>query len=227
MPSAIRPLHPQVPDRIRALDVGAGIGRVTADVLLHLCSDVVLVEPVDSFVQEVLERARNSANLGVHTCRPKNAWKGIADHTKSVSVFQGTLQDFNPMRPHSTRFVDHFGYQPARPADDVDLTFDVIWCQWCLGHLSDPELVAFLKRCHVALRDKQSGRSLIVIKENICQDSVDGLPCSVFDNQDSSVTRSDQAWKCIFKQSSLRLVKEKVQEGLPEELYVVKMYGLR
>jgi hypothetical protein len=32
-----------------------------------------------------------------------------------------------------------------------------IWCQWCLGHLSDPLLVAFLKRAHAALRPKDDG----------------------------------------------------------------------
>jgi len=41
------------------------------------------------------------------------------------------------------------------------------------------------------------------------------------------LTRSDKAWKVIFKQAGLKLVREQVQEGLPEGLYVVKMYALR
>ncbi|KAG9226093.1 hypothetical protein CCMSSC00406_0005004 [Pleurotus cornucopiae] len=62
VPSALRPLSPpSTPGyRTRALDVGAGIGRVTADVLLPLVSDVVLLEPVDHFVQEALTRGRNN-----------------------------------------------------------------------------------------------------------------------------------------------------------------------
>jgi protein N-terminal methyltransferase len=32
--------------RLRALDVGGGVGRTTKDVLLHLVDDVVLIEPV-------------------------------------------------------------------------------------------------------------------------------------------------------------------------------------
>ncbi|KIK08310.1 hypothetical protein K443DRAFT_85765 [Laccaria amethystina LaAM-08-1] len=175
------------PTRTRALDVGAGIGRVTADVLLYLVSDVVLLEPVDPFVQEALARARSST-ISADLSRGHSSWPGIADQTKSIGA-----------------------------------GFDVIWCQWCLGHLNDRDLVAFFRRSHNALRDK-AGKSLIVVKENICWDREDGTGESIFDEQDSSLTRSDLAWKDIFKQAGLKLVREKVQEGLPEGLYVVKMW---
>jgi protein N-terminal methyltransferase len=39
----------------------------------------------------------------------------------------------------------------------------------------------------------------------------------------SKLVRSDKAWKVIFKQAGLRLIQEKVQDGLPEGLFVVKM----
>ncbi|KAF8238965.1 methyltransferase domain-containing protein [Tricholoma matsutake] len=219
VPSSFQPNPPKNPPRTRALDVGAGIGRVTQDVLLHLVSDVVLLEPVDSFVQEALARARASASLNL---RP-HPWKGIADATKSVTILQGTIQDFDPMMPHHATFLDRVGYHPVRPTDEIVLGFDVIWYQWCLGHLSDIDLVAFLRRSHAALRDKDKGRSLIVVKENLCRDFDDGTPCTVFDEQDSSLTRSDKAWKAIFKQAGLRLVREQIQKGLPEGLYEVKM----
>lgn len=213
------------PTRTRALDVGAGIGRVTADVLLYLVSDVVLLEPVDPFVQEALARARSST-INSDLPRGHPSWPGIADQTKSVTILQGTLQEFDPLAPHRVKFLDRVGYQPPRPADEIGAGFDVIWCQWCLGHLNDRDLVAFFRRSHDALRGK-AGKGLIVVKENICQDREDGTGESIFDEQDSSLTRSDLAWKDIFKQAGLKLVKEKVQEGLPEGLYVVKMYGLR
>lgn len=38
-----------------------------------------------------------------------------------------------------------------------------------------------------------------------------------------TITRSDMAWKAAFREAGLRLVKEQVQEGLPDGLYVVKM----
>jgi protein N-terminal methyltransferase len=127
--------------------------------------------------------------------------------------------------PHHARFLDRVGYQPPRPADEIGSGFDVIWCQWCLGHLSDLDLVLFLRRCHESLN--KHPKSVIVVKENICSDAEDGSPQSIFDEQDSSLTRSDKAWKQTFEQAGLRLVREQIQDGLPEGLFVVKMYALR
>ena len=70
---------------------------------------------------------------------------------------------------------------------ETDSGFDVIWCQWCLGHLSDEDLVAFFRRCPAALRNKDEG--LIVVKENLCQDGDDGSARVSFDEADSSLTR--------------------------------------
>ena len=186
VPSSLCPLNsPPDPPRTRALDVGAGIGRVTSDVLLHLTSDVTILEPVDTFVQEALSRARASA-LG--TLSPgQGAWRGLADQTKSVTILQGTLQDFHPLRPHHARFLDRVGCQLLQPTDEIGMGFDVIWCQWCLGHLSDVDLVAFLKRCYDSLN--KHPQSLIMVKENICPDHRDGSPQVVFDDEDSSLTR--------------------------------------
>jgi protein N-terminal methyltransferase len=68
----------------------------------------------------------------------------------------------------------------------MDSKFDVIWCQWCLGHLSDPDFVKFLQRAREALRDPASG--LIIVKENCCSEP-DGVARTVFDEEDSSLTR--------------------------------------
>jgi len=224
VPSSLRPLDsPSDSPRTRALDVGAGIGRVTSDVLLHLISDVTILEPVDTFVQDALSRARASASGSISPSQ--GGWRGLADQTKSVTILQGTLQDFHPLRPHHARFLDRVGRQPLRPTDEIEMGFDVIWCQWCLGHLSDADLVAFFKRCYHSLT--KHPKSLIMVKENICSDNEDGSPQSIFDDEDSSFTRSDKAWKMIFKQAGLRLIREKVQDGLPEGLFIVKMYALR
>ncbi|KAM6500477.1 methyltransferase domain containing protein [Amanita muscaria] len=228
--SALQPLSPdhRLSRRTRALDVGAGVGRVTCDVLLYLVSDVVLLEPVEVFVNEALTRAKGVVSTTTSAKETKNIWRGLKDQTKSVTFLQGTLQDFDLQYPHRVEFLDRVGYQPARPLDDIGSGYDVIWCQWCLGHLSDPDLVAFLLRSKAALRkDGNNTRSLIVVKENLCQDHEDGSARTEFDEQDSSLTRSDMAFKALFKQAGLKLVKEQVQKGFPEILYAVKMYGLR
>lgn len=147
--------------------------------------DVTLLEPVGPFIREALTRGRASLNPST----PDHLrWRGIADQTKSVTFLQGTLQDFDPLNPHRVQFIDRIGYEPPRPEDDIRLGFDVIWCQWCLGHLSNEDLIEFFKRCKAALRDQEQKNSLIVVKENCCPD-VDGQAAITFDEEDSSLTR--------------------------------------
>ena len=189
MPSANRPLNPRIlMKRTRAVDVGAGIGRVTADVLLHLIQDIVLVEPAQNFVNEAFAQARASE-------QGSGRWKGLKDASKSVTVLEGTLQDFDPARPISgsnAKLLGRVGYSPSGDSDD-ESGFDVIWCQWCLGHLSDIALVDFLRRCHKALRSRSSATGeidgVIVVKENTCSEHEAGVPRVVFDDADSSLTR--------------------------------------
>jgi protein N-terminal methyltransferase len=221
--------------RFRALDVGAGVGRVTCDVLLHLVHDIVTLEPVEPFIQQAITSAKASL---VHNDPSKlGVWKGLKDKTKSVTFVQGPLQSFDPNHPLQTvNFLDRLGYVPQN--HDADSGFDVVWCQWCLGHLEDTDLIAFFRRSRASLR--QSGRSVIIVKENLCPDDPGPSPCMVFDDSDSSMTRSvnvptcaqlmrltfllrsDLAWKQVFEQAGLALIKEQVQEGLPEGLYAVK-----
>jgi len=44
--------------------------------------------------------------------------------------------------------------------------YDVVWIQWCVGHCTDDDLVALLRRCVDGL--KRGG--LIVVKENNCKE---------------------------------------------------------
>ncbi|KII88396.1 hypothetical protein PLICRDRAFT_698786 [Plicaturopsis crispa FD-325 SS-3] len=231
VPSALRPLSYSPPThRIRALDVGAGVGRVTADVLLHLTSDVVLLEPVDNFIREALARGRASTSPATEVSDSDSTpkpWKGIADATKSVTFVQDTLQAYDPSRPTvPERALGRIGFNPSAESDKQESGFDVIWCQWCLGHLNDTDLAAFFVRSRAALAQRDPARGLIVVKENLCSDQHNEARI-VFDEQDSSLTRSDLAWKRVFEQAGLTLVDEQVQEGLPEGLYPVKMYALR
>jgi len=229
VPSPARPLKPPPPRRFRALDVGAGIGRVTSDTLLHLVSDVVLLEPVESLIQTALSRGRASAAASRSRNEnklplPKQNWKGIADGSKSVTFLQGTLQECDPANPTKTAtLLGRVGYTPPVPDDDSG--FDVVWCQWCLTYMTDTDLVAFFKRSCAALR--KEGPGVIVVKENVCKDGEGGVPVIEFDEEDSSVMRSDLHWKKVFREAGLSLLREEVQYGLPRGLFRVKMYALR
>ena len=202
VPSPLKPTTVQERSvRFRALDVGAGIGRVTRDVLLHLVQDVVLVEPVEKYIQEAWTRAQFQENpvLDQESIDAEDEtweeidfrvpWKGVQEKKTSVTLIQSTHQSLDPSKPlSSTKFVGRVGYKPSpNELEDIDSKFDVIWCQWSLGHLSNPDLVLFLARAKQALRDPES---VIIIKENVCAE-IEGSTNGgvVFDDQDSSLTR--------------------------------------
>lgn len=70
------------------------------------------------------------------------------------------------------------GLEEWRP--DLGDKYDVIWNQWCVGHLRDDDLVEYLVRCKGALIEG----GFIVVKENLSTQGGD-----VYDEIDSSVTR--------------------------------------
>lgn len=59
--------------------------------------------------------------------------------------------------------------------------YDLVWIQWCVGHLNDTQLLEYLERCKTSLNPNGG---IIVVKENLS--SIDG---DMFDEVDSSVTR--------------------------------------
>ena len=98
--------------------------------------------------------------------------------------------------------------------------YDLIWNQWCLGHLTDKQLVAYLERCKGAVTID----GWIIVKENMST-NVDGE--DIFDQQDSSVTRTDLKFRQLFKEANMRLIKTEVQRGFPKGLYPVRLYALQ
>lgn len=94
------------PDRDRALDCGAGIGRITKNLLAPIFKKVDMVEQNPNFI--------------------KNSQNYIGKYEQKIGEkFVVGLQEFVPK----------------------DQYYDVIWCQWVLGHLKDEHLHQFLARC--------------------------------------------------------------------------------
>ena len=150
----------------RALDVAAGIGRVTGATLLQLCDCVDLHEGDQAFV------ARAKADL---------AWAG----SRVERFICSPMQSFVP--------------EPGR--------YDLIWIQWCIGHLTDDDLIAFMLRCRAAL----APGGLIVIKDNCVVDEDD--PSALIDGrylldaQDKSVIRSlSYTEKLLCERAGLKLL---------------------
>ncbi|XP_075480383.1 alpha N-terminal protein methyltransferase 1 [Primulina tabacum] len=118
----------------------------------------------------------------------------VAEEHRAVNFFDVPLQEFTPEAER----------------------YDVIWVQWCIGHLSDDDFVSFFKRATVGL--KLGG--LFVLKENVARSGF------VLDKEDKSVTRSHLYFKQLFKQCGLNIYRMKDQKGFPDGLFPVKMYAL-
>ncbi|XP_010689482.2 alpha N-terminal protein methyltransferase 1 isoform X2 [Beta vulgaris subsp. vulgaris] len=117
----------------------------------------------------------------------------VDDH-RATNFYCVPLQEFTP--------------EPGR--------YDVIWIQWCIGHLTDDDFVSFFKKAKAGL--KPGG--FFVLKENIARNGF------VLDKEDCSITRSDLYYKELFQRCGLHLYQAKDQKGFPKELFPVKMYAL-
>ncbi|KAJ3191211.1 hypothetical protein HK101_007983, partial [Irineochytrium annulatum] len=91
--------------------------------------------------------------------------------------------------------------------------YDMIWCQWVLGHLTDDDFVAFFRRCKKGLKPN----GVIGIKENVSKAEVE------VDTEDSSVTRPEGLLKELLGRAGLRILKEDYQKGFPKGLFKVVM----
>ncbi|KAF2140886.1 uncharacterized protein K452DRAFT_42328 [Aplosporella prunicola CBS 121167] len=90
--------------------------------------------------------------------------------------------------------------------------YDLIWNQWCVGHLTDLQLVEYFKRCHEYLAEG----GWIVVKENQST-SIQGE--DIFDDEDSSVTRTDEKFRKLFEEAGLDIAATELQRGFPKSLY--------
>ncbi|KAJ1029487.1 hypothetical protein NDA13_002734 [Ustilago tritici] len=227
--------------RTRALDCGAGIGRVTQHSIIPIFDEVHMVEPVTKFLLEA--KKQSSSWPQIQTPPSKSPFQA----RKAVHFHCSTLQDIEPSRPYSTAqpvegsntisptvSIDDEQSSTELPATDAKkggvaglkvepMTYDLVWAQWCLQHLSDKDLIAFLKRSKAAL--KPAG--IIGVKENVCSEETDGTERVWYDDEDHSITRSTKAYERVFKEAGLEIVKCQVQFGMPAELFVVKMWALQ
>lgn len=101
----------------------------------------------------------------------------LAEHVdvvEPIAKFTSKLQS----KP-GVRNVYNVGLEEWQPTEGI--TYDLVWLQWCVGHLTDDQLVHFLQRAKMVLTP---GSGIIVVKENLSTSDAD-----LFDDEDSSVTR--------------------------------------
>ena len=84
--------------------------------------------------------------------------------------------------------------------------YDVIWIQWVIGHLTDPDLVEFLVKCKENL-SVPSGA--IVVKDNV---NPDGF---YYDTKDNSIARSWRHLSHLFAKAGLKVIHKQRYEDFP------------
>mmetsp|Transcript_24438 Transcript_24438/g.75371 ORF Transcript_24438/g.75371 Transcript_24438/m.75371 type:complete len:126 (-) Transcript_24438:22-399(-) len=118
--------------------------------------------------------------------------------------------------------------QEWAPAAD---SYDVIWVQWCVGHLTDSHFVRFLHRCKAALSDA----GVLVIKDNCLADTVGASDESfVVDDDDRSVCRNRPYFEALFALAGATVTLSAKQttaagaaEAFPPDIYPVRSWALR
>ena len=116
--------------------------------------------------------------------------------------------------------IYHVGLEEWHPEEEKLGPYDLIWNQWCVGQLSDTEFVKYLKRLPPVL----SEGGWIVVKENL---SNHHLSEDVYDQTDSSVTRTDEKFRQLFEEADLKIVATELQKGMPKGLYPVRSYAMQ
>lgn len=166
----------------RALDCGAGVGRVTDNVLLHVAEQVHLVEVSDKLLAQAKEK--------------------LSANATRIELEQASLREFAPP-PNS---------------------YNLVWAQWVLGHLTDTDVVGLLHRCRLALRPD----GVVAVKDNTATPS-ECDQCGnryLLDTENAAVIRTHNHMRHLYKLAGLKLVRSEVQTGFPEDLHPVRMYWL-
>lgn len=126
------------PDKVYALDCGAGIGRVTKNLLIPFFEKIDMVEQDNNFCEKARE---------------------FVDDRKLGEIYNCGLQHFVPEKGK----YDVIWSQWVNIFFEIIVQFCLfIWNLKVLGHLKDHHLVEFFKRCADGL--KKNG--VIVVKEN-------------------------------------------------------------
>lgn len=100
------------------------------------------------------------------------------DIVEPISKFTAELEDVPGIGD-----IYNVGLESFSPKEGI--AYDLIWNQWCVGHLTDVQLTAYLKKCGSLLRKSDAGKveGLVIVKENLAP------VMDAFDEEDSSVTR--------------------------------------
>lgn len=183
------------PNKNMALDCGAGMDLhlVITDLSLKLLFEFLGIGRVSKHLLIPIFNKVDILEQDEHFANSVKEYVGISD--KLGTIYNQGLQEFVPT-----------------------ISYDVIWCQWVLGYLTNDDFVKFFERCGQALNKN----GVVIVKDNITStDLVD------FDEEDSSVTRPLGMFKALLIKSGLRIIKMVRQNNFPSDIFPVYMFALK
>lgn len=139
------------------------------------------------------------------------------DMVEQNAIFLEKAKSYLGTRILETKIGEMYsvGLQSFKPEDNK---YDVIWVQWVLGHLTDEDLVNFLKSCRRGLKSN----GVIVVKENVTTSEIVDI-----DDNDSSVTRPMFLLKSLFEKANYDCIRLVKQHNFPKGIYTVYMFILK
>ncbi|KAJ5689654.1 Alpha N-terminal protein methyltransferase 1 [Penicillium macrosclerotiorum] len=142
----------------------------------------------------------------------------VVDAVEPVEKFTQVLKDGKLKKEGVVGDIYTVGLENWHP----EKKYDLIWTQWCVGHLTDSQLIEYVTRCRTSLTES----GIMIVKENL---STDPSGQDMYDDLDSSVTRTDAKFKQIFDAAGMNIIKSEIQTGFPKQfkLLPVKSYALR
>jgi protein N-terminal methyltransferase len=142
----------------------------------------------------------------------------VVDAVEPIEKFVRVMREGSLQRDGVVGDIYVMGLENWKP----EKKYDLIWTQWCVGHLTDLQLLDYIARCRNALTET----GIMVVKENI---STDPHGEDMYDDMDSSVTRTDEKFRKLFKDAGMNLIKSDAQSGFPKsfKLLPVRSYALR
>lgn len=220
---------PSPPDHVlTAADCGAGVGRVSEELLLRVCSVVDLVEPSATMIEGARQRLLLSGGrekprrgapgrflqVGLQGFEPEeNRYDVIWVQWAMLYLTDGKREE-GVASSHCFASFFLLLLSRSRPPSSSS-SFDGYFLSMCASKLALGDAVSFLKRAHAALKPN----GVLVVKENVCSSGF------VVDDSDRSLTRSHAYMLGLFEKANVGVSRHARQRDLPKGLFGVRMYA--
>jgi len=116
--------------------------------------------------------------------------------------------------------TEQFGIEEWNPSN----VYDAFWVQWVLCHLTDGDIVSFLKRC----KDSSTQNCLMFLKENVSGFTIDDdITNYEYYQEKKSICRTFSHFHSLILQSGWILEEYRFQPDLPDNSIPVILFILK